>query len=414
MKLDTLPNGLRLLVVPNEGDESATVDLCGFAGSGYEKDSAGAAHFLEHVLFDGTKNYQTIQELDAIVNNRGSRKNGMTSKDYARYSVKSLPEEVESSFIYLSEIMLRPLLRQHDIDREKTIIEQEINRFKDDPSLYLPRKIYSQLYPSSPLGRFVTGDVDEIKRLEKGQIDEYWESHYVARNFVMVVAGKVVPEKIKRLAEKYFGEMRPGESQAKIVAAPNKLGSIVVENRDNLKQSHFLISYPGFAHDDEQRFVAEVLVRILARGFSSRLYVKLRVEKAMIYSLRGYAYSGSFGGSVGITTAVDQDKLNEALEIVNQEIDKVMEGVVTDEELARGINLAASDALFNQELNENLTSSYAYDLLLLGRIIDPATAKEKYHSVTRAKLQEVAIKLFSGKPNLLALTQSLQRDNIKF
>lgn len=409
-----LSNGLRVLIIPNGSDQSVTVELIGLAGSGYEGNAAGAAHFLEHLLFDGTKNYPETEKLDNIVNSKGSRKNGMTSKDYARYFVKSLPAEIESSFIYLCEIITKSLLRESDIDREKTIIEQEINRFKDDPTMYMPRKMYSLLYPKSHFGRFVTGDVNEVKALNRKQIYQFWEKHYCANNFVMVVAGKIELDNVKKLADKYFSTMPAGKQQNIINEKANKDKDILVENRDALKQSHFLIAFPAPSNDDSNRYAVEVLIKILTRGFSSRLYNILRTERAMIYSLRGiYRYS-SFGGMLGFSTAVDESLLNEAIYIINTELKLISTELVSNDELTFGKNVASSDALFNKELNQDMSFSYAYDLLTTGEIIDPDTARKKYQAVTKEDVCRMAEQIFSQNPKLIVLTKKLKVDEIVY
>lgn len=399
-----LTNGLQVCVIPSAEDQSVSVELCGLAGSGYEGKNAGAAHFLEHLLFDGTKNYPEIAQFDSIIRDRGSRGNGMTNKDYARYFVKSLPEEIESSFIYLSEMLINPLLRDHDIEREKTIIEQEINRFKDDPSLYLPRKIFAQIYPNSPLGRFTTGDVNDVWGLRAQQLREFWQEYYVANNFVLVVSGSVGIDQIQSLAEKYFSAMPPGTSQQLLNASINKEKSVVVEQRTGIKQCHFFISYPGFTVDNDKKYRSQVMMRILTRGFSSRLYTRLRTEEAMIYSLRGFSTSAGFGGMTSITTAVENEKLSSALKIIKEEIEKISHEYVSDEELDRGIRIASSDELFNYELNEIRTGAYSFDLLSLGKIIEPLQAKKKFELITKKEIQEVSAEIFSQQPKILVLT----------
>ncbi len=399
-----LSNGLRVCIMPSAEDQSVSVEICGLAGSGYEGKKAGAAHFLEHLLFDGTKNYPEITQFDSIIRDRGSRGNGMTNKDYARYFVKSLPDEIESSFIYLSEMLINPLLRDHDFEREKTIIEQEINRFKDDPSLYLPRKIFAQLYPSSPLGRFTTGDVNDVRRLQAQQLREFWQEYYVASNFVLVVSGNVDVDQVQALAEKYFSAMPPGTPQKLLNAIINQERSVVIEQRTSIKQCHLFISYPGFTVDNDKKYSAQVMMRILTRGFSSRLYTRLRIQEAMIYSLRGFYTSAGFGGMTSITTAVDNGRLSKALKIIKEEVEKISDEYVSDEELDRGIRIASSDELFNYELNEMRTGAYAFDLLSLGKIIEPLQTKKQFESITKKEIQEVGAEIFSQPPKILILT----------
>ena len=406
-----LDNGLKIVVVPRQEDQSVTVEICGLAGSAHEAEAAGAAHFLEHLLFDGTKNYPEIDKLDEIVSKKGSRKNGMTNKDFVRYFVKSLPEEIESSFLYLSEIIINPLLRSRDIDREKTIIEQEINRFKDDPSLYLPRKVYSSLYPDSPLGRFVTGDVDEVMNLNKEDIEKFWEKNYCAKNFVLVVAGDTNEEKVFNLAKKYFSKMKSGERREVITQQPNTKKVILSEQRDKLKQAHTIVNFFGPQNGSEDTYPLNVAIKILSRGFGSRLYSKLRTEKAMIYSLINYLRQFSFGGTVGIVTAFEENRLNEGLAIIKTELEKMANEEVADEELFKGISIALSDDLFNSELNEELTRIYAYNLLTTGNIVLPEESKNKYKDVSKKDVMRISGEIFLQNPKILTVTNStLSRD----
>lgn len=139
--LTTLPNGLRVLSINNPSAESVTITVLGKAGSMYENlDQIGAAHFLEHVVLDASEDYPDETKLTSLIEDVGGTRQAMTSKEFVEYTVKVLPQHIEQAFIFLSQIVLHPLLQEKDIQKHKGIIEQEIERFKADPEKYVPSR----------------------------------------------------------------------------------------------------------------------------------------------------------------------------------------------------------------------------------------------------------------------------------
>lgn len=401
-----------MIVVPKKSDESVTVALTGLAGSGYDGKSTGIAHFLEHMLFAGSKGYPNIHSLNQVVNDVGSRRGGLTNAQTVRYFVKSLPEASEQSYIFLSEILCRPLLSRHDVDREKTIIEQEIGQIKDSPSRFIDHKIFSLFYPNHPLGKFVTGEVDEVKTLQHEAIVDFWKKHYSAKNFVMVVVGNIEIERAQKLAETYFSEMREGEKNPILDVKADQSRRVLIENRETIQQAHFLVSFPGFKFDDDRTYASTILMRILTGGMTSRLYRRLRVEKAMIYSLRGWSLNLSFGGFNSITTAVDESRLNEALTVVNEEISRITNEQVDDDELERAVNIASAGELFDLETNEGQAASFGREFIFQGRIRTASEIKERYRAVNKSDVQKAAQNIFISKPKIVALGKSLTENLI--
>lgn len=413
-KRHKLKNGLRIIFIPNKSVESVAVILKGMAGSRHEnRNQVGIAHFLEHLVFDGTEKYPTSKELESLIESLGGMANAATSSEYVEYWTKGLKQHIESSFEYLSQLFLHPLLKEKDIKKEKTVIEQEINRFKDSPGMYTSRLSYKLLYPNQRLGNYVSGDVEDIKKINKSNIQDFYDKNYVAENFVLVVCGNVEEKKVLDLAKKYFGHMRNGTTTKLKDPIKNTETNFLVENRSELMQSTLKMDYYSYHTLDDKKYTAVFLANILGGGIMSRLFQKLREEHGLVYSVGAGLATGTNFGTFSIVTGLAEDKIIKCLELIKTELKLVQKEKITKEEYESTLNRILASAVMSFEDPLSIAGYYANAAIFNPKIKTINDTLNKYKAVKIDQILDVANELFEQNPKITLLTKSLKQEQLE-
>ncbi len=203
--IKTLKNGLRVVYVPFEGVDSITFRMVGRAGGLWEKsEEYGIAHFIEHLAFDGTEKYPDPDDFRGLIENIGGSLNAYTTYEEVNYQVKVVKEEMERAFEFLSQQVIHPLFRKEDIEKQRTVITQELNMYMDDPvanfQISSQKHIFSK---GSRLQEPLIGTNKTLKTIDQGQIKNYFARNYLADNFVLSVCGSNAKDDIYKHASKY-------------------------------------------------------------------------------------------------------------------------------------------------------------------------------------------------------------------
>src|SRR3989338_3756523 len=278
-----LKNGLTLYVVPTKGTETATVLVLVRAGSKYEtKKSNGLSHFLEHMFFKGTTNRPSPLAVTETLDRVGGADNAFTDKERTGYYAKVDAKHVELAIDWVSDMLLRPLMKAEEIEREKGVIAQEISMYYDTPTSYISDVFENLLYGDQPAGWDIAGTKEIISTFTREDFMRYLGLRYVASETTVIVAGNVKPAPTKKLIQRYFGTLKTGR-------APNKPKVQERQKQPGFKlypkdtdQTHFLLGVRTFSAYDKRRYALSVLATILGGNMSSRLFMSLR-EK---YGLR--------------------------------------------------------------------------------------------------------------------------------
>jgi predicted Zn-dependent peptidase len=407
MKLHRLKNGLRILVIPHESSETVAFNATALAGSMFEeKDEIGVAHFLEHMVLDATQDYPDEKSLTSLIEDVGGRRHGTTTKEFVEYHGQVLPRDLERAFIFLSQILQYPLLKEKDIVKHKGIIEQEIERFKSDPEKYIPRIILKTLYPKDRLAQLNAGDVADIKTLNREKLLNFFNRRYVANNFILVIYGKCEEDKVLKLAEKYFGAMRQAPLQA-ISLTPDKNRRIEIELRPTLRQTVLERSFHGFVDQDPRSISAEFIAAILSRGKLSRLSKRIRDELGLAYVIQAYHYSGIHFGNFGIYAGVDEHKVKTFLKAITQECQKLIHEPIQKEEWHRVQSLIEAGFLFRFQEMDELARFYARSHSNQEKFTSHQNKIKKFKQLTPKNIQSTAEELFSQPLKIAALGSHL-------
>jgi predicted Zn-dependent peptidase len=335
-----LPGGLRVVSEVVPGVRSAALGISATTGSRDEDAAhAGSAHFLEHLLFKGTKRRDALAisaELDGV----GASHNAYTTKEQTTYHAKVLDRDLALAVDVVGDMVSDSVLDPHEVETERGVILEEIAMYEDEPSDLVHDLFAAQFFGDSALGRSELGTNETIKALPRDKIFEQYQACYTPDRLVVAAAGNLDHDRlVAQVAEVFASQLRAAGSRA---PAPPRIGGepvathpgTVVTARDT-EQAHLLLGMEGLPRTDERWYAMRVLVTVLGAGSSSRLFQEVREKRGLAYSVYGYAPSFADTGLFQVYVGCLPDKVDEALAVCREELAKAASDGVTEEELRR-------------------------------------------------------------------------------
>jgi len=397
--LTKLDNGLRLLTVPMPGLESVTVTVWVGVGSRAESDKiAGLSHFLEHMVFKGSKKRPSAKLIAEAVDAIGGEFNAATSKEWTNFYIKARSGSVDLAFDVLSDMVLNPILKSEEIEREKGVILEEMAMYEDTPMVKIGDLFEQLIFKGDSLGRDIIGFEKSVKALKRDDFERYRKSHYYAGNIVVAVAGGVDVKKAQELTKKYFSALQASgkseEMEYEFQTKQNK-PSVFLRNKKN-EQGHFILGFLAGERGNKERFAEAVLASILGGGMSSRLFTEVRERRGLAYSVRTsldrFLDTGEFISYAGVDVA----KAQEAIKVVLDEHYKIAGGKhgITVKELKKAKEYIKGHLALSLEDTRDVNSFYGENELMLGKIETPDEVFAGIDKVTIADMVRRAKELF--------------------
>ncbi len=413
LKTYILPNGFTLLYVPYEQYESASCILVGKAGSSYETDNEiGVAHMLEHLVFDGSKKYQNQDLLQGVIVDIGGRRGGGTDPYTVRYSAKVLKKDIEKAFDYLAEVTMNPLLTKEDLDKEKKVIVQELNKKMSNPLYDFWNDFSEMQFPKQRIAKDNVGSVEDVQNINIETVRGFFTKHYTASNFILAVCGNLDFEVLKVLCEKYFSPMKPGSKNKNKIWDLNRNHQVLNRNREDRKQAYFDITWWGYDTNDPRRFVVSYLGNTLGRARLSRLHRKLREEMHLVYSTGAHITFGNTHGSFGIDASLFEESFEQAIIAVKEILKDISEHHISDEEFERAKNYAIADHVFMSEDPFDVGAFYVVNMLNdQNKTLESELAG--YTKVTKEDVLRAAQEIFSKPPRIGVMSKSLTEEDVR-
>lgn len=402
-----LNNGLTLLTVPMKGVQSVTVLCMVRTGSRDEPEElAGISHFLEHMVFKGTKDYPDAQAITSAIDSIGGEFNAFTSKEYTGFYVKLAAKHLERGVDVLSQMLTKPRLDKDAIEREKGVVIEEINMYEDLP----PRKavyLYECLiFGDNSLGRPTIGSRETVASLSRKALDDYLSSRYTSGRTVVGVVGGVgnggwSEKKIRDLVEEKFSGLSKGNyGWGKPISIKQNEPKVEVFNKET-GQAHFVIGVPGFKRGHSQRYALAVLAVVLGGNMSSRLFTEVRDKRGLAYYVKSDVDVFFDTGSLLVQAGVDIGKFKEALKVVLEQFvqvkDKQSKGRLTEKEVSRSKEYLKGRFILEMEDSHEVADHYVRRFLLEQEIMEPDEFIDKIESVTWEDVQNAALEIFQSK-----------------
>lgn len=331
----TLSNGLTVVSEYVDFVRSAAVGLWVEAGSRDENEvNNGIAHFMEHMVFKGTQSRSPF-EIAHTIESLGGKINAFTGKELTCFYARVLDEHLPLAIDVLSDLLLHPRFLQADIDREKSVVLEELSDVEDTPSDYIHELFTSQLYPNHPLGYNILGTRDSIQGFSREMVQEFTRRYYLPERIVISVAGHVDHEKLVRQVDEYLGDFEPEFSNPRELVPPaaNPVQRKIYTN--GLQQAHLVMGVRTFPYSDQRRFALLVLNTVLSGGMSSRLFQNIREKYGFVYSIYSFMDFYTDDGLFGVYMGTEQSQLDFMQDKIHDELKKLAEKSVSEDELEK-------------------------------------------------------------------------------
>jgi predicted Zn-dependent peptidase len=408
-KKTILNNGLRIITVPQEQSQTATVLVLVGTGSKYEKkEVSGISHFLEHMLLKGTAKRPTEMDIFGAIDGIGGAFNAFTGEDFTGYYAKVQSSKFEFAFDWVSDIFLNATLPAEEIEKERGAIIEEINMFYDHPMRYIWDLWNEVLYGDQPAGWNIAGTKETVSNIKRGDLASYRKSQYVASDTIVCISGNFKEEEAIALAQKYFSGISSSNPFPKpAVLESQKNPEVLVRYKDN-SQTQIALGVRTYSHSHPRKYALEMLNSVLGGMASSRLMEEIRIKRGLAYDVHTENIMNSDTGSLVVSANLDTSRLQEGLKVVLAEFKKIAEAKISGEELKKAKDNYIGRNSIALESSHALASFYAEQELLEGEILTPEEIFAKINSVTAEEILAVARDIFKPEKLNLALIGPFQ------
>jgi len=410
-KRSTLPNGFRIVTGEMPHTRSATVSIYVGAGSRYELDhEAGLSHFLEHMLFKGASRRPTAREISEAIESFGGMHNAATDREVTVYYAKVPHTETAATIDILADMVRDPIMDGAELEKERHVILEELATIEDSPGEMAGILIDETLWPNQPLGRNVGGTEESVQALPLAAVNRYLKAQYVPSNMVLVVAGNVEHERVVEEATRWLGDM-PAVAPGAWYPVQERNGSprVNVHNKAT-EQAHICIAYPSVALDHPDRYAVDLVSTVLGEGMSSRLFLELREERALVYDVHSYPSEFRDAGSFTIYAGCDPENARVTVESALAEVEKLLT-CLPAEELEKGKSMARGRIQLRMEDTRSVAGWLGSQELLLGEILTVDEVVEQITKVTMDDVMRVAKTVLDPARATLAAVGPFENDS---
>ena len=405
-----LSNGIRVITEAMPHVRSVSMGIWIGTGSRREtNEENGISHFIEHMVFKGTSK-RSAEDIARSVDSIGGGLDAFTSKEMVSYNTKVLDEHGPVAFDVLADLVLNPLFRDDDIQKEKGVILEEIKMEVDNPE-YLVHEIFSSnFWRDHPLGKPILGTKETVRKFNREMLREYWGRVYSPANILITAAGNLDHDRIVRLSEERFaGLARNGSVPSDQPPKPH--ARLVFRNKSSLEQVHVYIGMPAYALPHEARFVCYALNTALGGGMSSRLFQNIREKQGLAYSVYSELNMYRDAGCLAICAGTSGESAKKVVYSVMEELRQLRDNRMPDDELRRAKDHLKGSFMLGLESTSSRMGNLARQELYFGRFFTLDEMIESIEAVTAEQVQAVAQEFFD--PDRIALTMLGRLDGFK-
>jgi predicted Zn-dependent peptidase len=382
-----LPNGLTLLMVPIETAASVTMSVFVKAGSRYEEARLnGISHFLEHLHFKGSKKYPSAKKLSEVIDSIGGEFNANTGKEHTQYYIRTAFEHLQLVFRVLTDMVQNPLIDEKEMNREKGVIIEEINMYKDNPQVHVESMFEELLWPTCALGRDIAGTPEVIKAITRKDICNYRDKFYQPGNMIIAIAGKFDPDTFERMVEESWSHVPSKKFGSYVPVIFRQTKPRMVLQHKVTEQAYMAVGFSAYAYRSKYNYPLRLVSAVLGGGSSSRLFLRIRERLALAYyinaSYNNYLDAGNFTVQAGLKIS----SAPQALEIILDELRKVRKEGVSPSELKKAKDYIKGKVALALEDPHDKMEWYLGQEAFLGRI---RTIKQSFEELEKVTLDDV-------------------------
>lgn len=400
MQLTTLKNGLRILTNERPQTETVSLGIWIKTGSAYEReDINGISHFVEHMVFKGTKNRNSLQ-ISEEIENVGGQNNAYTSREFTAFYARMLKNDTELALDVLSDLIFNPTFPEEELVKEREVVVQEIKQTYDAPDDIIFDYFQEQAFPNQPMGRSILGPAEKVRSFDRKTLHDYMNANYAAENMVVCAVGNIDHQKFVDMVEKRLSSVQP---KSNFVIEPQVYGGGAYFEKRDIEQTHLVLGFKGFDYDSEHYYAAMIFSTLFGGGMSSRLFQEIREKLGLAYSVYSFANSHTGSGIAGIYAGTTADELNKLIPVVAEEIKKVRNDLVAPKELNRAKAQLKASMLMALESSSSTAEVAARQMLLFGHVLPVDEMVEKIERVSLDDIRNTANLIFSSNPTYTLL-----------
>jgi predicted Zn-dependent peptidase len=396
-----LPNGLRVITERMPHVRSVSVGFWIDSGSRCETpEQNGLSHFIEHMLFKGTKTRSAV-DIARSVDSIGGNLDAFTSKELVCFNTKVLDEHLPLAFDVLADLLLNPLFREEDIEKEKGVILEEIKMDADNPD-YLVHEIFtSNFWKDHPLGKPILGTRESVKRFDHEMIFQFYSDVYSPQNLLITAAGNLHHSRLVDLVKERFSEFRR-DGAAMPQSKPSTHARIALRNKKELEQVHLCLGVPSYPVSHEDRFSCYVMNTLLGGGMSSRLFQNIRERQGLAYAVFSELNPYRDTGCLSIYAGTSVESAGKVVESIVKEFRDLKENRIPADEIRRAKDHMKGSLMLSLESTSSRMSNLARQEIYFKKFFTLDELGECIEKVTEDDVQRVAREFF--EPKSIALT----------
>lgn len=412
-KLITYPNGLRLIVKKLDFVRSVTVGVWVAAGSAYEtKANNGISHFIEHMMFKGTKTRTAFDIVDSI-DSIGAQVNAFTAKECTCYYTKSTDEHAEKCVEILSDMLNNSVFDSSEAEREKKVVLEEISMTKDAPEEVCHELLAAAYFDGSPLGMTILGTEKSVKSIDREKIESYMQANYCPDRMVVSIAGSIDFDEADRIVKKYFETEGVCQKGTGVSASVHKPKQKIAVKKKQVEQASIAFSFPSIPFNDPGTYSLMLVNSVLGGGMSSRLFQKVREQKGLAYSVYSYMSAYKNNGIFSVYLGTNPANTAQAVETVMDEIRLLKREGITEQEFLRGKEQLKGAFILGQENTASIMNTYGKQLLMTGEIFDLDAKLNEIKSLDISKCRDMIDRVFDFNIMCAAMVSKDTKFDIK-
>lgn len=387
-----------LTIVYNRLSHLKSVSLGVWIGSGSRNETAdnnGISHFIEHMVFKGTKN-RTSKDIASEIDNIGGQINAFTSKDCTCFYTSTLDSDIDIAVDVLSDMLFNSLFDVEHIEKEKLVVFEEISMYEDDPEELVNDLLTEGVWSDGPLGYPILGTRKSVANITRETIFEYMADHYIPDNCVISVVGNFEKEYLIDLLQGKFGSWKP-RNYCRFFPEQPKFKSHYIYKEKGTEQTHLCLGFRGFPMKDRRNYALMILNNIIGGSISSRLFQKIREESGLAYSV--YSFPSTFRdcGMFTIYAATNPASAQKVISEICREIEKLLKHGISEAEFIRSKNQLKGNYIIGLDSTTAQMVSMGKSKVITGVVKTAADILNDIESVTPDEIMETARWVFDGR-----------------
>lgn len=397
-----LPNGIRVVTERMPHVRSIAVGI--WIGTGSREEAPhenGISHFVEHMVFKGTKN-RTAEQIARSVDSIGGGLDAFTSKEVVSYNVKVLDEHLPEAFDVVADLVRNPLFDEQDIEKEKGVILEELKMEVDNPEYLIHEIFSSHFWKGHALGRSILGTRKTIRSFDRHMIERYYRHYYSPANMLVTAAGNLSHKRLARLAGQHLGDLKPRRFRLP-ETAPSPHAPLVFRDKGSIEQVHVYVGVPSVPMRHESRFGCYILNAILGGGMSSRLFQNIREKQGLAYAVFSELSLYRDAGCMLVYAGTSVRAAEKVVRSIAAELHEAASTKVGPEELRRAKDHLKGSIVLGLESTSSRMANLARQETYFQQFMSLDEMLERVERVTADEVLQLAQQFFDPKRMAVAM-----------